>query len=193
MPEASKNHDPFSQKSEIPVTGAYEVFEGSREELITLTRTGSLLQPGDTLPVIPGVDLHDSPLILHTVNAFGTETCDTCTDELETFHLRHPEIPVISLTKQSPEEIDAENAKKTEAGKPKITHRQLTIDHETAVDLGVALAPGQGADEEFWPTALRRTLALVDSHGKIIDIQQTEDQEEKPDFLRVFEAAESLS
>jgi len=58
--------------------------------------------------------------------------------------------------------------------------------------LGVALAPGEGADTEFWPTALRRTLALVGSDGRIIDIQQPDDQEQRPDFNEIYEKLEAL-
>ncbi len=184
-------HDQYPKQAVI-VTGAFEIFEGNREELDTVTRTGRLLQPGDSLPSIPGVDIGGKPFILHTVNAFGTETCDMCTDELETFHLEHPEIPVISLTKQSTAEIAAEDAKRAEAGKPPIRHARITIDQESAIDLGVALAPGLGADEEFWPTALRRTLALVNAEGMIVDIQQPDDQEQRPDFGKIYEELEAL-
>jgi hypothetical protein len=192
MTEVSKNQDPFASKQEIAVPGAFEIFEGNREELITLTRGGQLLQPGDALPVLPGVEHGDTPFILHTVNAFGTETCDSCTDELETFHITHPDIPVISLTKQTPEEIQAEDAKRTEAGKPPVSHSRITIDQDTAIDLGVALEAGEGADKEFWPTALRRTLILADRNGRIIDIEQPDDQEQKPDFMRFFEQVENI-
>jgi hypothetical protein len=192
MSDLSKNQDPFTPKQEVSIPGAFEIFEGNREELNTLTRNGRLLQPGDIVPVLPGVELGGIPFILHTVNAFGTETCDTCTDELEAFHLARPEIPVISLTKQTPEEIMAEDAKRIEAGKPAVTHNRITIDQDTAIDLGVALEAGEGADKEFWPTALRRTLILADRNGRIIDIEQPDDQEQKPDFMRFFEQVENI-
>jgi hypothetical protein len=187
-----QNQYPFTSKSETAVNGAFEIHEGTREELITLTRTGQLLQPGDFLPAVKGIELEGKPFILHTVNAFGTETCDMCTDELETFHKQHPETPVISVTKQTPEEIAVEDAKRRAEGKPPVTHERVTVDQETAIDLGIALAPGEGADPEFWPTALRRTLALVGSDGRIIDIQQPDDQEQRPDFAEIYEALEAL-
>lgn len=90
MKANTQNHDPFSDQPEIPVSGAFEVYEGAREELITLTRMGRLLQPGDYLPAVEEIEVADKPFILHTVNAFGTETCDMCTDEVEAFHKVHP-------------------------------------------------------------------------------------------------------
>lgn len=188
MPEQQRNTDPSAPRPALPVTGAFEIFEENYEELITLTRTGQLLQAGDFLPSVPGIELEDRPFILHTVNAFGTETCDTCTDELETFHRDNPDIPIYSLTKQSAVEIAAEDAKRAKEGKPPVTHKRITVDHETAIDLGVALAPGRGAAEDFWPTALRRTLAVIDPQGQIVDIQQPDDQEQVPDFERVYDA-----
>jgi len=185
------NKDP-SMQPEIPVSGAFEIYEGNREELITLTRTGQLLRPGDFLPDVDSIEVGDKPFIIHTVNAFGTETCDICTDEIEAFHQSHPDVPVFSITKQTPEEIAAEDAKRAADGKSRITHARISIDQDTAVDLGVALAPGEGADPEFWPTALRRTLALVDSNGQIIDIQQPDDQEEHPDFSKIYDELEAL-
>ena len=179
--------------NEIPIKeGAYQVFEGNREELITLTRTGQLLQPSDFLPAIPGVETENKPFVLHTVNAFGTETCDGCTDEVEAFHIANPEIPVYSLTKQSAEEIAAEDSKRSEAGKPPVTHSRITVSNDTAIDLGIALAPGEGADKEFWPTALRRTLAFVGADGKVADIQQPDNQEEVPDITRIYDAVDSI-
>lgn len=180
------NHEASNQKSEQIVKGAFEIYEGNREELDTLTRTGRLLQPGDYLPHITGLENDGQPFILHTVNAFGTETCDVCTDQLEAFHKLHPEVRVFSLTKQTEAEIKAEDDKRASAGKEPITHPRIPIDQETAVDLGVALAPGEGADPEFWPTALRRTLALVDGNSRIVDIQQPDDQEQIPDFTRIY-------
>lgn len=182
-----------STPNELPVSGAFEVFEGNREELITLTRNGELLQPGDVLPAVPGVEPEGRPFVLHTVNAFGTETCDTCTDVIEAFHLSYPEVPVYSLTKQSADEIAAEDGKRVVEGKKPVTHQRLSIDQDTAVDLGAALAPGEGADADFWPTALRRTLVVVGADGKIIDIQQPDDQEQKPDWAMIYEAAQPRS
>jgi len=187
-----QEYDSSADKPEVVVEGAFEMYEGARENLNTLTRTGQLLQVGDHLPEIAGVESGGRPFILHTVNAFGTETCDMCTDELETFQLSHPDVPVFSLTKQSAEELRAEDEKRAAAGKPPITQSRVTIDQETAIDLGVALAPGEGADPEFWPTALRRTLALVDGNGTIVDIQQPDDQEEVPSFTQVYEQLEAL-
>ncbi len=178
--------------SEVPVNGAFEIFDGKREELITLTRNGQLLTKGDVVPAIPGVVLESGPFVLHTVNAFGTETCDGCTDEVEAFHIANPEIPVYSLTKQSAEEIAAEDSKRREAGKLLVTHSRITVSNDTATDLGIALAPGEGADEEFWPTALRRTLAFVGADGKVVDIQQPDDQEEVPDITRIYDAVDSI-
>jgi len=172
----------------IPIKGAYEIYDGKREELITLTRAGRLLQEGELLPPIPGIS-PEGVFIIHTVNAFGTPTCDECTSELETFHQQHPGVPVYSLTKQTPEQIQEENAK--HPGQ-EVTHNQLSIDDGTAIDLGVALRPGEGADEEFWPTALRRMVAVV-KDGQVVHIQEHDDQEEKPDFMKVFETVESLS
>src|ERR1700752_4424069 len=106
------NSDPAPRPA-LPVQGAFEIYEGNRENLITLTRTGQLPKVGDYLPKVPEFELPGKPFILHAVNAFGTETCDTCTDELESFRQAHPEIPVISLTKQSPEAIAEEDAKRT--------------------------------------------------------------------------------
>jgi hypothetical protein len=178
--------------SEVPVNGAFEIFDGKREELLTLTRNGQLLTKGDVVPAIPGIELEGRPFVLHTVNAFGTETCDACTDDVEAFHIAHPEVPVYSLTKQSPEEIAADDTKRNAEGKPRITHQRITVSNDTAIDLGIALAPGEGADEEFWPTALRRTLALVDADGRIRDIQQPDDQEEVPDITGLYEGAENV-
>ncbi|MBX4197445.1 hypothetical protein KW801_02735 [Candidatus Saccharibacteria bacterium] len=178
--------------SEVPVNGAFEIFDGKREELITLTRNGQLLTKGDVVPAIPGILLEGRPFVLHTVNAFGTETCDACTDEVEAFHITHPEVPVYSLTKQSSEEIAAEDAKRNEEGRSRITHQRVTVSNDTAINLGIALAPGEGADKEFWPTALRRTLALVDAGGRIVDIQQPDDQEEVPDITGIYEGVENI-
>lgn len=162
------------------VAGAYEDFEGKREELYTLVRT-RLLQPGDQLPEIPGIELGGQPFILHTVNALGTETCDECVDTLEQFTKDHPEIPVYTLTKQNTDEFYAEHPDAKKVGQ-----KVLRITDTVAADLGVGLVAGENADPDFWPTALRRTLAAVDANGKIIDIQQPDDQEEKPDFLRAY-------
>jgi hypothetical protein len=186
------NQDPFAQKPEVPVAGAYEIYEGNFEELITLTRTGRLLETGDYLPVVEGIETNGEPFILHTVNAFGTEMCDMCTDELETFHQAHPEVPVISVTKQTLEEIAAEDAKRAAEGKAPVTHSRVSVGQEAAIDLGIALASGEGADPEFWPTALRRTLALVGSDGRIIDIQQPDDQDQLPDFAKIYDGIELL-
>ena len=193
MTFTKQDQDPFTPETQLAVAGAFEIFEGKREELITLTRTGRLLQAGDFLPQMVGIEIQDKPFILHTVNAFGTETCDFCIGELEVFHQAHPDTEVISLTKQSAKEIQDEDAKRAQEGKPPITHKRVTIDQELAIDLGVALAPGEGADKEFWPTALRRTLALIDGQGRIVDIQQPEDQEEIPDFGKIYEEVENLS
>jgi hypothetical protein len=163
----------------IPVDGAFEDYEGTREHLITLTRSGQLLRVGDSIPAIPGVSTDGRPYILHTVNALGTPTCDSCVDMLEQFHIDHPEVPVYSITKQDIGEFDADNP-----DAPEVTHKRVRISEDTAIDLGIALASGENADAEFWPTALRRTLAVIDSDGRVIDIQQPDDQEEKPDFLR---------
>ncbi len=146
-----------------------------------------MLSVGDYLPDISGLEPTDGPIIIHTVNAFGTETCDNCINVIETFHLAHPDIPVYPLTKQDLAKIAAEEAKSGRS----VTHTRLTIDQETAIDLGVALAPGANADEEFWPTALRRSLIVVGENGLIIHIQEPDDQEQEPDFLQAFEVVES--
>lgn len=167
----------------LPVLGAFEIDDGKREELITLTRNGRLLEVGDQLPAIKGVDPKNKPFILHTVNAFGTATCDECIGELEAFHLNNPDIPIYSLSKQSPEEIETANQK---SGRP-ITHPCISIDQETAVDLGIAVAPGEGADKEFWPSALRRLVAVIDSDGKVIHVQHPDDQDQLLDFSEVYD------
>ena len=178
--QQSPDHAPIPNKP-LPVLGAYEDFEGSREHLITLTRTGQLLQVGDQLPPVAGIELGNGPIVLHAVNEFGTPMCDACTSELERFHQEHPEIPIYSLTRQAPEKMGLED------GQP-ITHAQLQIDDETAINLGIALQPGEGADEDFWPTALHRTIAVVDAQGTITHIQQPDDQDQMLDFESAYQA-----
>ncbi|HSW80342.1 MAG TPA: hypothetical protein VLG47_06205 [Candidatus Saccharimonadales bacterium] len=176
------DHNQYPGQS-IPVDGAFEVFEGNRENLITLTRNGELLQVGDQLPPIPGINPDGVPFILHTVNAFGTPTCDRCTDMLEAFHRDHPDVPIYSLTKQEPEQMRTENEDESP-----ITHDRIQIDQNTAIDLGVELAPGEGADTEFWPTALRRTVAVIGGDGRILHIEQPDDQEQFPNFDALYDA-----
>jgi hypothetical protein len=188
----------LSNKNIVSIAGAFEIYQPSpeleavREELDTLTRPG-LMQPGDVLPHIPGLEMDGTPFILQTVNALGTPTCDTCVDQLEAFHNEHPNIPVITLTKQRSDEIQKLDAKSNEDGKTPTAHQRITIDQETAIDLGVALAPGQNADPEFWPTALRRTLAFIGADGRIVDIQQPNDQESIEDFSTIYDEAERLT
>ncbi|HSX15791.1 MAG TPA: hypothetical protein VLF40_03295 [Candidatus Saccharimonadales bacterium] len=165
---------------ENPGQQAYEDLDGKREHVTTLTREGRLLEAGDFMPFVPGIEWQRHGLyIVQTVNAFDTETCDNCVDELDGFHRAHPEVPVYSLTKQNLAEVKKQSADQT----------FLQINPATAIALGTELVPGEGADPDFWSGALRRSIFVVDASGKIVHTQQPNDQEQMPDFDQVYRAA----
>ncbi len=178
----------------FPVDGAYEDFaeDGKptvREHLLTLTREGHLLEPGDELPNIPGIDLAkiNGPFVLHVVNALETPDCEKCVNEAEALMPQFEGIPVFTLTKQAFE--DLKEPKALEGRK----QQMVTIDDETAIDLGVALEAGENADKEFWPTALRRSAIVVTKEGRIAHVEQPLDQAEILDFYTAFVVAESIA
>lgn len=181
----------------LPVHGAFEVREGgARDELVTLTRTGRLLQPDDS--IMPAVlrlpfdlEVGEIPYILHSANALGDKTFDDDLEVIQAFQQSHPGTPVYSLTKQSPTEVAHEKERRIEAGKSPITHRHLTINHNEAINLGIALEPSEGADAEFWTNALRRTLAIVDRDGRIASIEQPDDQKAALDIPKIRDALDA--
>ena len=177
----------------VPVHGAFEVHENGRDELITLTRTGRLLRPGDDImPVILRLDVDlevgERPYIIHSVNALDRETSDSDIEAIQAIKQSHPGTPIYSLTKQLPAEIALEDENRAAAGKSPIAHKRLTVRHEDAIDLGIALEPSEGADTEFWANALRRTLAVVDRDGQIISVEQPDDQKATLDIPKIRDA-----
>lgn len=175
-------HDSFPEA--VPIQGAFEELEdGTVEQLITLTANGELLKVGDTLPFISGVDIDGQAAVIQTVNAYGTPTCDNCIDQMEQFQIDNPTIRVFGLTKQSPGEMD-------DGSEPKqLTQERVQINDDAAIELGVALDPGENADVDFWGGALRRAIAVVNSDRVVTHVQIHEDQEQEFDFLAVYQAA----
>lgn len=178
-----------SPKPEIPVEdGAFENFVDPEvenapeitEHLTTLTRSGALMKPGDQLPFTPE-GTQGRPYLLHIVNQVGTPRCDQCIDTLEELITVHPDVPVITVTKEFYEDTPVER---------ELGQTVLQIGREVAVDLGVELVPGQDADAEFWSTALRRTLAAVDADGRVLYVEQPLDQDELLDFDSAYAAIE---
>jgi hypothetical protein len=176
--------------TEIVDDGAFEIFVDPEvknasevyEHLTTLTRNGELMKPGDELPFTPE-GTEGRPYLLHIVNQVGTPRCEECIDTLETLIQKHPEVPVVTLTK----EFDKDAPKERKLGQ-----RVLQIGREAAIDLGVELVPGQDADPEFWLTALRRTLAAVDADGRVLYVEQPLDQDQMLDFDTAYAAIETV-
>lgn len=174
-------HDSFPDA--VPIQGAFEVHDGTTENLTTLTKNGELVKVGDRLPEVPGIYLDEEPAIIQTVNAFGTPTCDGCVNELEQFQIDNPGVRVFSLTKQGPGEMD-------DGSEPaELQQERVQIDDAAAIELGVALDPGENADADFWGGALRRAVVVVNRDRVVTHVQIHKDQEQKPDFLAVYQAA----
>jgi hypothetical protein len=179
-------------QSVVPIAGAFEMFaenEGDvpiRENLTTLTR-GHLLEIGDVVAPLSGVEA-GKPYILHAVNELGTPTCDACVSALDQVHAENPELPIFTITKQDLGKFYDEHPEARSS-----SQTAVSVSHEQAIDLGVALEPGEDADPTFWSSALRRTLAVVDGAGRVADVQQPLDQEEMLDFDRAASVVSSLS
>lgn len=169
------------RKPTVKIPGAYEDFEGKREHLETVTR-GRLPQVGDRLPetIIPTAGVR----VLNIVNALSTPACDTYTRNAERiFNPYQEEIGLFHVSKQAPDEMRLEDEQEGE-----ITSPRVSISQEQAIELGVELEPGEGADPEFWPTAARRTV-IVAKDGQIVYVEQPENQDQEPNYQAALEAA----
>lgn len=93
------------------------------------------------------------------------------------------------MSKQPPEQL------REKAIAEGITHRLISINHDAAVALGVALTPDKGpngedlADTEFWNNALCRTLITAGINNlvegistRIYHIEQLADQAKQPNI-----------
>jgi hypothetical protein len=159
----------------LPVEGAFEVWQGATEHLNTLTRTGELTHDGDTLPQIRGVDLSGRTLVI-AVNDPNTDFCQAQIRELEAFHVKNPDVPIITLTMR---EFDDKNKDFGES----LTQPVAVIDRDAAIDWGLAIDPTEDAAPDAWEGTLRRTAAVVEpTEGglKVVHIEQIPDQEQIP-------------
>jgi peroxiredoxin len=193
------------------IRGAFEVFKDGdapavNEQLVVVTRNG-MLQRGDKLPALIGtIDDPDTqgtkPIVLNQirgvrilsfVNEFGTPDCETHTDAIEEqAKLLAPDVKVFSLSKQDPAKL------KEIAADKGISHALVSVDQETAINMGIALEPdkddeGNDLADGFWNIALCRTVMVINKDNVITHIQQQMDQAQQPNIeALVIEARNAL-
>ena len=173
----------------------YEV--GDQMDIRTVT--GHLLQEGNQLPRTKGtwrdprshldyeVNVNSIPgvKIVSVLNLAGTEICDMQTARMEAFHLDHPEITVLSVSKQDPKELARF------ARKHGITHPLISVDNETARKLSAELKPQPGSNPD-WKNMLLREVLVVTDEGALAVVDLNPNQMRHPSYKTIFDAAELI-
>lgn len=170
------------------VTGAFEVYEGTTEQLEIETDLvdeetgeGRLLRVGDVIQV-PGLDLSGNAVGI-AINDPNTERCQTQMLDLGKLQRENPDTPMFILTMKG---LDDDH-KSFNFDIP-----MTEIDVETARKLALRIIPGQDADPGAWAGTLRRTaLSTVD--GAVAHVEQIDDQFELPDAGKALEALQKTS
>jgi len=191
---------------------AFEVFHeptGTKivERLTVITR-GKKLQRRDSISPLVGAtfdlssgtlkhfDLDDvkGTVMLGFVNEFGSPDCNKQANQMEEIHKTHGSaITIVEFSKQDQKTL-FKFAKENN-----ISHPLVSIDHETAIDMGVALEPEIGPDgielaDKFWKGALCRMLVVAGGPQKIVEfIDQLVDQAQQPNYEAALIVAKSLT
>ena len=176
-----------------------QAFE-ENERLIIVSSRDKLLEEGDLLPRIVGarfdsdekasqfydVNAIQGIKILSIVNMHDTEICDLQTARMEAFAKSHPDVTVISVSKQEPEDLG--RVAETQS----VSHMLLSIDDETAEILGVQLEPEESASPE-WRLMLLRGIIVADSNNRIVHFQRVYNQMDEPDYEAAFNTVEKIT
>lgn len=163
---------------------------------------GRLLSVGASLPPLTGeykdpitgkysfvsINGRKGVKIVSMLNKHETEVCDMQTEWMEKFAKDHPEITVVSVSKQSPDEL-ARIAR--EKG---LTHKLLSIGSRTAEFFSAELVPADEYTSDDWSHMPLRQIIVVDGSDmmRFIERDKDLDQAAYPNLKMVGEVAEAL-
>ena len=173
------------------------------DELMYISSTeGRLLRVGDELPVLNGnhkdpySDAYDyvyvngikGVKVISMLNKHETEICDIQTEWMEQFAKDHPDITVVSVSKQSVAEL-ARIAR--EKG---LTHKLLSIDSKTAEYFSAELRPANDSASSEWSHMPLRQIIVADGANMMMFIERDKnlDQAAMPNLVMVGQIATAL-